>query len=344
MNERDRYLYVADKICDEVMWVQDLWFGKAIVMKGHMMMMKGDANGAIKLVEDNMEFLREIDKSLKKSGGDFMKLSPMAQCRYFLGIIMEEKALKLIAENAETDEILPFLVGKTLAGGRLSPGALHHFYTVFMRYPATSWAPDAGIRAGKVKKLLEEKYEATINITISDEQWEKVKEYQFREARLLFNQQQFENAVKNYIAVLNLFPEGETSVTALGELARCYVELKDDFFGDMVLRYIGERFNKDEALLRKAGDQVLRVANMYAERKMSGKETTVYNIFFEFFSAHPRAASTGPSGVGRHPFGCRVRASEQTAVRESPAAPGLKRPPGSGRGANRRAGRPARRG
>jgi tetratricopeptide (TPR) repeat protein len=278
-------------ITDEILWIQDIWFGKAIVLLAHMSMLEGDIEKAQALIEDYRDQLQAIDNTLREqeaeTGENLTKMSPMAQCRYLLGVMMQEKAETLLAAGDKRGA-LPLLAGGTTRAGGAMSGALQHFYNVFVRYPNTTWAPDAGNRANRVKGLLEREYGAKIDIEVSEEQWNTVRRLQFQEARALYNQQQLEQAADAYLNVLNLFPDGATSVAAVGELARCYIELQDDRMARVVTRYLAEGFCKRPDTLSRAGDELIRIAEVYKERGIPERREALYQLFFELFDAHPR--------------------------------------------------------
>jgi TolA-binding protein len=254
-------------------------------------MLQGDIERAQSLIDDYREQLQAIDATLQEqealTGENLTKMSPMAQCRYLLGVMMQDKAETLLAEGDKRGALSLLAGGKTRDGGKMS-GALQHFYNVFVRYPNTTWAPDAGSRANRVKSLLEREYGARIDIEVSEEQWDTVRRLQFQEARALYNQQQFEQAVDAYLSVLNLFPEGETSVAAVGELARCYIELQDALMARMAIRYLAEGFCKRPDVLSRAGDELIRIAELYGERGIPERREALYHLFFEMFDTHPR--------------------------------------------------------
>lgn len=296
--ERDKLMKEVEELCNKILWVQDLWFGKAVVYLAHMALMKGDAEKATKLIDEYKKQLMAIDAALQEQsqgGEDLTKLSPMAQCRYLIGKMMQEEAEKQLklGNKAKATELF---LGKELAPARgdkpaqRSNGALHHFINVFIRYPNTSWAPDAGARVDEIKKIAVEKLGAReIKFEITDEQWENVRKAQFQEARSLFNRQLFEQAVEAYIKVLNLFPEGETSVRAISELARCYIELEEEIDAKVALHYLAECFSKRDEYQALAGDKVLSIAGMYEERGLVDEKDEVHNIYFKYFTKHSRA-------------------------------------------------------
>jgi tetratricopeptide (TPR) repeat protein len=293
--EQDAYLTQVDAIINELLWIQDLWFGKAIVAQAHVKMLRGDIDGAMKLIDDFREQLEGLDEILKQQEQEegmegVSKLSPMAECRYLIGKVLLDRAEKLKKEGGNKDEIKVLLVGKRDTD-RKTDGALQHFYNVFIRYPNTPWAADAGSKAKYVKDMLERDFGAKIGISISPDQLGEVEKFQFQGARTLYNQQQFEPAAETYVKVLNLFPETPTAVAALGELARCYINLGTnlDFYADSVIGYLAERFGKREEHMKTAGDQLLKIALLYEEEfKDPVKKDRTYNTFFKYYPKHPR--------------------------------------------------------
>lgn len=279
-------------ILNEILWIQDLWFGKAVVVMAHQRKLAGDLEGARALIKEYTKQLEEIDKFLreeeKKYGGNMTKLSPVAECLYLLGLMLQEEAEKA-HQAKDRATAIKLLAGEKTGSGR-TPGALHHFVKVFVKYPYTGWAPEAGKRARSVQEMLEE-YGLKININIDPSKWEAVRKAQFMQARALFGQQRFLESAEQYVDILNLFPEGESSVAALGDLVRCYMETGDeiyDIYADMVLHYLAERFCRNKKLQIKAGDTLTKLAGEYAERGRRDKEQELNKIFFERFEDHPR--------------------------------------------------------
>ena len=291
--QRKAYFDDVDKICQKILWIQDIWFGKAIVMLAHMKVVNGDFTGAMDLVDNYKEQLLTIDKWLKEqqdeSGKDMMNLSPMAQCRYLVGVIEQQEAEKLLKANGDKEKIKFLLVGGKSEKGTKKPGALQHFLTVFVKYPMTSWAPDAGTRLRQVEDMLG-KINVKAEYTITKEQWAKVEESQYQEAWSLLNQNKFEEAETQLMKILALFPEGEKAMQVLTDLSKCYIEQQGkDLYVEMLVHYLGERLGQQEAAQSRAGDIELGIAQLYAERNKKAQEQAVYQVFFKYFLKHPRA-------------------------------------------------------
>jgi tetratricopeptide (TPR) repeat protein len=299
--KRAPLLEEARKIAGEILWVRDLWFGKAIVFLAHMDLMEGHPDQASKLVDDYKEDLQAIHDQLvedsKQPGSeDLTRLSPMAECRYLLGSMMQSEAEKMLKAGGDKAKIVELLAGKetgrTMEDGspERTSGALQHFLTVFVLYPTSQWAPEAGVRARRVEDVLRTQFGARINTSITDEQMARVRQSTFQSARASFNQQLFEKAVASYLDALALFPESETSVSAVGELCQCYLELGEEVHADCVASYLAERFSGSKAYMSAAGDQMIKLATYCGERKMPDRRDAFYDYYFAHFPNHPRVA------------------------------------------------------
>ena len=297
--EQKKLFAEIDKITEEILWVQDIWFGKAIVILAHTKKIHGDVDGAMKLIDEYKPNLLALDEDIKareeKTGENMAKLSPMAQCRYLLAVMMQEKAEKLIAEdvNKNKAEIVNLLVGPKKQGGKKrGSGAYKHFMNVFVKYSSTTWAPEAGVRARQVREILvNPPFNAKIKETITDEMLEEVEAAQFKNAEMLFNQNQYKEAADAYLKVLNLFPESKSSISALGNLTKCYIEEDDELMAMTTLRYLAERFSNYKEYSNFAGDHVIRVAMSFSERNQKKLSDDVYDLFFDTFPHHPNRVS-----------------------------------------------------
>jgi tetratricopeptide (TPR) repeat protein len=294
--QRKAYAKEIEKINNVILWYQDLWFGKAIVIMAHLKLLEDDFEGATKLISEYGDQLLEIDKSLRQQeaegGGEGLsRLSPMAQCRYMLGLMRHQKAEKLLAENGDRNAVLDLLIGDRIPNEekkRRPNGALHEFTRVFLKYPNTAWAPDAGKRSRKIVETLEREFRLKVTTSATDEEMAKVRQLQYQNARTLLFQQQYEGAVDVYLEVLNLFPDTEETAMGLEDLAKCYVELQDETMAQVTIHFLAERFSGSKDLMIKAGNGLLRLAGAYDERKMNDRRDATYRTFFRFFRDHPQ--------------------------------------------------------
>jgi len=288
------YIKQLDKVTEELLWTQDLWFGKAIVYLAHVKMIQGDYDGAMDLVSEYTPQLKQLDQILKaqteETGVDMTRLSPFAECRYMMGDIMLKRAENLMKEpDYNKEEVINLLAGEKNKDGKRSPGALVHLINVFIGYPNTAWAPEAGEKAEIVENILINDFGAKIKKNVTPEQMEKVKIAQFTVANTLFKQNRFKEATTEYENVLNLFPEGQQSLNALGNLLESYYMENDDLMTEVILKQIAEGYYARPEYNMKAGDIVLRMAQTYGSRQMTGKEASTYALFFNYYTNHVRA-------------------------------------------------------
>ncbi len=297
--EKTALLNEADKVVDALLWQQDIWFGKAIVLKAHVKLIGGKVEDAQKMVENYMPQLKQIHDALLQEEKDqnvtgLARLSPMAECRYLLGVMLYDEARKIMkTPGYDQEKVKTLLFGaKGKDGKRDGNGAFNHFINVFVQYPESQWAADAGTHTEEIKALVKTAFGTSITVPITPEQWSKMRDKQFSESRVLFNQGQYEKAVEALLNVVNRFPSSPETIPALGDLARSYIELKDDLGADVVTGHLAERFCRNPELQENAGNELLRVAEYYGERKMDLKRKQVYDAYLQNYRDHSLAPST----------------------------------------------------
>jgi len=296
--ERDALLKEAEAVVDKLLWKQDIWFGKAIVMKAHIFMLRGSVKGAQDLVENYMPQLKIIHDALREDDpkGDrgILRMSPMPECRYLLAVLLMNEALaEAKKDGGNDDKIKDLLLGERdpQTKARKDNGAFKHFINVFIRFPESQWAAEAGERAEMIRKLIKERYGVELAFKVTPEMMTKVRQMQFAGAKLVFSQNQFKEAAEKYLLVLNQFPEAPESVSALGDLAICYIEQCDKepdlmLMADTVAAHLSERFCENPKLMKEAGDQVRRIGEHYGEQKMEDKKRETYALFFRDYPTH----------------------------------------------------------
>ncbi|MGI5869685.1 MAG: hypothetical protein ACOX9C_09625 [Kiritimatiellia bacterium] len=297
--ERDELLKKAQRHAEDLMWDPDLWFGRSLALIAHIHVIKGDIDRAGKLLGDYMKQLKNIDKQLadqsEETGEDLSGLSPIAECRFLMGLMMQEEAMKLLDGDAPDAK----------KAGELLVEALKHFVNVYVRFPSTSWAPDAMIRSEEVQMALKERLDVRdIQMDITPEQRKTIAEKQFANARKLFNQQQLEAAADAYEIVLSQFPDAiPESINAVSEFARTYIQMGDNeqataeqkqacaLFAETITGHLAERFSKaTKEGMTLAGDELRRIADAYGERGLNTMRDAAMALFFKHFTEHPLAA------------------------------------------------------
>lgn len=274
LDDRDKSLSEARKLCETIQWGGlDIWFGQSIITLAHIEMVKGNKPQAQKVLQGNMDILKEIDQFLQDEGLP-LSVSPMAGARFLLG--------QLLLEDAEA---LAKSTGKQAEAVQAYGKALGEFYNVFAKYSDSDWGPEAGVHAQEIKSLLEQQYGKKVNVELGQFQ-SKAAEAQFRLADNLFRQKKYREAAEEYLKNLNQFPETDASPNALANLALGYANLDDKLYVRMVVEYLGERFPKSDA----AALAVLAVGKYYFDLKDEPAYLQAYESYLKHFPKHARAA------------------------------------------------------
>jgi TolA-binding protein len=302
----------ADELCNKLLWKQDIWFGKAIVMKAHLLKMQNKIKGAQKLIETYMPQLKIIHDALKEEDPDGslgqLRMSPMPQCRFLMASLRFDEALAETKKPAPDEE----LIKEMLLGERdpktnkrnTAEGAYSQFLNVFARYPESQWAFDAGDKVEKIKALIKSRYNVAMKDDIKPGDLEKMAMKQFDDAQLTFRQNQFKEAIEKYQAVLNKLPDTPRSVFALADLAISYIEISTTnsaniLFAEAVAGHLSERFCERPASMRDAGDQLRRIADYFGEVKLEKQRRDTYSLFFRDFPQHYAASQLVMSDAER---------------------------------------------
>jgi tetratricopeptide (TPR) repeat protein len=274
--EREAYFARTRELCRQVQWGGiDLWFGQSVVLLAHLEVMDGKPEKARETIQTYLPMLRELDEALRAANYP-MKLSPMAQCRYILGTLYEEEGRRLLAEGQRAEAQKAF------------SEALTHLYNVFVRYPDSTWAPDAGARS---ERMAEELKTAGFKVQLPQIDLKPVIDAQVREARLQFSQNDFKSAAAKYRTVLNVFPERPGTAALLGELAQCYLNLQDTLYMQAVVQELTDRYAYKPAFREEAGTALIRLAAAAEEIQDNESAERVSRLFFERFPNHPQVAS-----------------------------------------------------
>ena len=307
--ERADYLAQGEKACKAVLWEQDLWFGKGVALLARVRILRGDLDGAQKLVRGYLPTIKAIDDALMEQDPVVgARLSPVAQCRYLTGRMYYEEAKKILDSVGDADvsaeqkgEILKLLLGTKLPNSDRTADAYTELLNVAIQYPAANDAPEAMRLVEEIEDMLtSRKLVKSFKKNITPEQRATIAHSQFENARVSFNQQQWEEAATRYETVLNQYPrEIPDSINALSELARCYMGLYDPakpetavyaIYADMVVGHLAEAFCNGNGM-NTAGDELRRIAEAWATEKGDlPKRDAVFEIFYSLYPDHPMAA------------------------------------------------------
>lgn len=265
----------ATKLCQEIQWKgTDLWFAKTVVILAHVRMVNGDKTGARKVITDYLPMLKDVDKLLREAK-ESMKLSPMAECKFLLGTLYEDEGRPLVGNKAKETECVALL-----------SQAMSQLWTVAKNYPGSSWAPEARRRGDAIADILEKDLKKKFKRPTFDDS--QIVNEQVKEARLLFQNQDFKTAAQKYVEILNISDQFKGAPWAVSELARCYVELKDDPYARATTDYLAERYCQTTNQYEDAGNALLAVASSYDERHAWLKSDTVYELYYQSYPRHSK--------------------------------------------------------
>ena len=312
--KREAYIKKASMRADRLLWMSDLIvvFGRAVALKAHAEMARGNISRAQELVNEYMPQLQEIHKQLVERDPDgsegLLRLSPMPSCRYLLAEMLWKEVQKETAEKKpDENKIKDSLFGAREGGRRNGSGAFNHAINVFMKYPESSWAASAGELAETIKKFVKERYKKDVKTNITAAQIDNVRKMQFKSANAAYREARWQDAIKAFHDVLAQYPETESSVKAVAQLAECYFEVwkaERDAKAKAALRcdcdavegYFAERFSGvNPKWARAAGDDVLRLAGREMTTGSRAQSQRLYDTYFRLYPTHYQAAQMAMS-------------------------------------------------
>ncbi len=273
--QQEKLLAEAKKLCETIQWGgMDIWFGQSVITLAHMDLVRGDRTAAEKTLMSNMDIFKEIDGFLKEEGLP-VSVSPMAGARFLLGELFQQQAETMEKQKRPAEDIIP-VYGK----------ALTEYYNVFAKYAESDWGQPAGVRAGAIKSILEDRYGRRVNVDLGQKASVAVAGY-FRLPDNLFRQKKYKEALDEYIKTLNQFPETEVTPAALGNMMEAYAELNDTLMLKTIIAYTGERFSGNES----AALALLRIGKFFFDKKDEPMYMLAYNTYLDNFPKHSRAAA-----------------------------------------------------
>ena len=316
---RSGYLESAKSLIDKLLWKQNfaVYFGRAIAMKAHVELLKGDLARAQGTIDDYMDQLAELHGQMVERDPDgrlgLLRQSPMPMCRYMLADMLWAEAQAEFKKPKRDDErVKALLFGeKTKSGKRNNAGAFNHSLNVFVKFPESSWAPKAGELSEAIREFAEKSYGAKIKTNITKEDLARVRQMQFRTANEKFAEGDYAGAIPDYLEVLGRFPEVKESISAIENLAAAYQNLivrgddeekKADWRLDLdaIEGYLAERFggNRNREIMTAAGDAVLRLAAKEKQFGELARADRLYKAFLVNYRRHVTAAVTAASLAG----------------------------------------------
>ena len=312
--KRAAYINQATAWVDKLLWKRNLplVFGKAIAMKAHIEMLRGKPGAAQDLVNNYMPDLNDIHDALTKADPDgsrgYVRASPMPECRYLLAkMLWNAVSAEVKKQKPNEDLIKDSLFGaRDKSRKRNGFGAYNHALNVYVRYTDSVWAADAADLAEEIEALVKERYKRDIHPkNIPARLAEKARTMRFQKAYDLFREGDYEKAVAAYEAILANAPDSKDTVNARGVIAECYIKLRQNAKDGSPERdqyeksareaedFLATQYkDKDEPIMRAAGNQTLRLAALEHDAGMRTREQELYKDYFESYPNHVSAAQT----------------------------------------------------
>ena len=317
-DKRKGYLDRATKLADKLLWKNELIivFGKAIAMKAHIEMLRGNMEKAQNLVNDYMPQLSEIHNSLLQQDPEgkygYARMSPMPECRYLLGQVMWN-AVQGEMKQAKPDKakVADLLFGAKQGGKRNNAGAYNHVINVFVKYPESAVAANAGDLANEIEKFVKKEFGKEIKTTVTPAQKAKVRKMQFDSAFAIYRNGDCPGAIKAYTPLIEQFPDVEEIPGAVAVLADCNLSLwqtekdaaKKQAFRDAATAAeedLAKRFSgKGDARERAAGDEMQRLAIKERELGQLARSQQLWDLYFKAFPTHYNASQRALSLAGQ---------------------------------------------
>ena len=313
------YIKSAKKLVDKLLWEREraVYFGRAIAMKAHLELLGGSIAKAQSTIDDYMDQLAQLHEAIVAWDPDgrkgVLRQSPMPMCRYMLAdMLWREAQDEAKKPKKDDDRIKALMFGeKDRSGKRNGAGAYNHALNVFIKYPESSWAAQAGELAETVRAFAEKTYGAKIKANITPEQIKKVRQMQFKGANEKLAEGNYEGAIAEYSEALSRYPEGLESVQAVENMIMAYLnrssrtgdkEKKKEWRidADAIEGYLSERFagNRNRQIMTMAGDAVLRIAAVEKQRGEIARSDRLYKAFLLNYRQHVNAPTTAAALAG----------------------------------------------
>jgi tetratricopeptide (TPR) repeat protein len=165
---RERHLNELEGYCNKLLWMQDLWFGRGVVMLAHAKYLRGEPEEAVNMLTIFMSKLKELDGILrelpegKANATNMRKLSPLPHARYLLGLVLYDQAMALLALSPADADARERLVGTRSLEGEQVDGAYQHFLNMAVRYGDTRWGKQSKEMATVVEQVLKDSFGITV--------------------------------------------------------------------------------------------------------------------------------------------------------------------------------------
>ncbi|MEI6892747.1 MAG: tetratricopeptide repeat protein [Pontiella sp.] len=248
---------------DVQLGAMDLWYGKAVVTWGRLMLLDGPWQDARAVMLDQAEVLQNIEKNLTAHKIPISSISPVAGARYLLG-----ETYRLEYETLQT----------------LDPAvkALKHFYNVYIKYGDSPWGESSREKAEAAQAFIE-RQGRRVRIELGSHRIPFMAN-QFKLGARRMAEGKFKEAIEPLERAINYFPETEQTMQALHNLAVCKQVLGFDDEALMMAEYCVERFSAHTNTPRILLGLGRRAIDAHQEKLAS----RFFNLYLAAFPEHEK--------------------------------------------------------
>ncbi len=270
-DEQKKRLARAWKLCEEIQWGNegiDIAFCQSIAAMADIEVLRGKSEAAAKLIRQNLDLMKGVDEFLKAEKRSLSE-SPMAYARYLLGDLYEKEAGKA-KEKSDT-------VFATLKD------AFTQYVNVFVKYPESEWAAEAGARAENIKAKVKRDYGREFKVEYGPH-LQKAVEAQYKLVDDMYLQKRYPETIRGALKVLNSFPTAEAIGPLLAPLMVSFAETKEDLKLAAVVDHIAEARRADLT----SGNALIALAKYYFDKTNEAACVKTYRVFIDAYPKHDR--------------------------------------------------------
>ncbi len=304
--EKTKLVNEAEKLARKMIYIPDNFFGDAIMGLANVYRLRGEINKAQEIISEYTVDLMRIHDNYKEADPDgskgVLRMSPMPACRYFLGKILLDEAKKEIAKgpSADDNKIKALFLGERnpKTRKRNGQGAYNHLINVFVTYPESIYALQAGELSEEVQAIIAARYKVSIGAKIPEEQKTRVRQQQYIGANVLFSENKWDDAAQAFSELISKFGMTQEAIEAMKNMVFCYLyaggkagkmDPTYQLYADTVTRHLAEGCSGVEDFVNPAGNALIEIANKYGDSKVMRRKNEVLELFSQYYPTHPRA-------------------------------------------------------
>lgn len=263
-------------LIDKVEFGGQAWVARGEVLRAEAAFVAGRKDEALRLLDAVKPVVDTVDGAYREEGraGE----SPKAGEHYVRGLLLLDEAVAL-AGQAQDD-------ASRAEAKKAMSRALSQFERIRRTYADGPYGTDAILQFNRGMEVVNTVLQGKVQGAAEPAQITLEQAAQFyKNADTLLRRGEREAAIKEYLAVLNRYPDTGASPRALMSLARAYAGLGDELYAKMVVDYLAERF----APQTDTPNALLLLAKEFRDQKKEPLFIHTYRVFARHLPKHERA-------------------------------------------------------